>query len=83
MWLPSVPRWSRSQNWAEVGEIARRAGKTALLIEDSSSALDAALAGDWDLILICGSLYLAADLRGRFPLPEMLMKGEDHESADR
>ena len=42
------------------------------VMEDSAAALDAALDTDCDLVLICGSLYLAADLRGRFPCDDRL-----------
>ncbi len=77
---PGLP--GRSKGWAGVGDILRRAGLAVTCIEDSEAALDAAYATDCDMILICGSLYLAADLRGRFPGCEYLMKGEDHEFTD-
>ncbi|MBR5429945.1 MAG: bifunctional folylpolyglutamate synthase/dihydrofolate synthase [Firmicutes bacterium] len=77
---PGLP--ARSAGWARVGEIARSHGLRPLLIENSRAALAAAEETDCDLILICGSLYLAADLRGLFPLNDFLMKGEAHESAD-
>lgn len=67
---PGYP--ARSKDWAGVGDIVRAAGKEPLLIEDSRAALAAALATDCDLVLICGSLYLAADLRGLFPTQDEL-----------
>ena len=76
---PGYP--ARSQGWAQVGDIVRSAGKKPLLIEDSRAALEAALHTDCDMTLVCGSLYLAADLRGLFPC-ESLKKGEDDESTD-
>ncbi|MBO7668692.1 MAG: bifunctional folylpolyglutamate synthase/dihydrofolate synthase, partial [Firmicutes bacterium] len=68
---PGYP--ARSKAWAEVGEIARAYGKEPLLIEDSRAALAAAMSTDCDMVLICGSLYLAADLRGEFPLSDGLL----------
>ncbi|MBQ1343189.1 MAG: bifunctional folylpolyglutamate synthase/dihydrofolate synthase [Firmicutes bacterium] len=67
---PGYP--TRSRDWAGVGDIARAYGKEPLLMEDSAAALDAALDTDCDMVLICGSLYLAADLRGRFPCDDRL-----------
>ena len=68
---PGYP--ARSTAWAEVGEIVRAYGKEPLLIEDSRAALAAAMSADCDMVLICGSLYLAADLRGEFPLSDGLL----------
>ena len=67
---------SRSGNWAAVGDIVTAAGKPCVCIEDSRAAYAAALNCDCDMILICGSLYLAAELRGLFPLDDFLKRGE-------
>ena len=67
---PGYP--ARSKDWAGVGDVARAYGKEPLLMEDSAAALDAALNTDCDMVLICGSLYLAADLRGLFPTNDRL-----------
>ena len=67
---PGYP--ARSRDWAGVGEIARAYGREPLLLEDSRQALTAARNTDCDMVLICGSLYLAADLRGLFPTNDRL-----------
>ena len=67
---------SRSGNWAAVADTVTAAGKPCRCIEDSRDAYAAALNSDCDMILICGSLYLAADLRGLFPLADFLKRGE-------
>ena len=67
---------SRSGNWAAVGDVVTAAGKPCLCVEDSRKAYEAARQTDCDMILICGSLYLAADLRGLFPLNDYLKRGE-------
>lgn len=59
------PYLSRSEDWYLLADMCRAAGKEAVAIEDNRAALDCALqiAQDDDLLLVCGSLYMVAEIR--------------------
>lgn len=59
------PYLSRSEDWALLADMCRSAGVEAAAVEDNRAALAYArqLARDDDLLLVCGSLYMVAEIR--------------------
>lgn len=59
------PYLSRSADWYLLADMCREAGKKAIAIEDNRAAFAHALqiAQPDDLLLVCGSLYMVAEVR--------------------
>ncbi|MEG1500701.1 MAG: hypothetical protein RR396_01960, partial [Clostridiales bacterium] len=66
--IVSRPPIERAGDWQILIDICQQKGVPALAIEDVGQACQSALdmAGEHDLILICGSLYLIAEARAWF-----------------
>lgn len=62
------PYLSRSGDWQIMEALCHKAGKPVIAIEDNRQAVRYALdsLGDDEMLLVCGSLYLAAEIRKYF-----------------
>ena len=62
------PPVARAGNWQYLGEICKRHGVSYILEEDIALACEKALAGmkSDEILLIAGSLYMAAEARAYF-----------------
>jgi len=65
--VTSSPYASRQGDWQQLAALCRAGGVPADCIEDRQEACDAALealrSGEYELLLVCGSLYLLGDVR--------------------
>lgn len=65
--VTSSPYSARQGDWRELAALCQAGGVAADCIENRQEACDAALAalraGDYELLLVCGSLYLIGDVR--------------------
>ncbi len=59
------PYLSRSEDWQILADLCRESGKKAETIADNGQAIEQALSAvnDDEMILVCGSLYMVAEVR--------------------
>lgn len=79
--IVTEPRWSRAIPARTIAEAAAGLDIDVEIVVDSNEALDRArsVAGDDDLILVAGSLYLVGDVRAR---SRSIVVHDDFEQAD-
>lgn len=78
--IVTEPTWSRAIPARDIGEAAQRLDIEVDIVLDPNEALDRArsVAGDDDLILVTGSLYLIGDVRSR---ARSVVAAEEFDSA--